>query len=65
MLKKFKDNHIPISVFLLGDKWHNNIENYSYDRTLFDTNIIKKYYGSPNLTLEENKIIGENDFELL
>ena len=27
-LKKFHDNHIPISIFLLGDKWHNNIENY-------------------------------------
>ena len=29
ILKKFNDNNIPISVFLLGDKWHNNIENYN------------------------------------
>ena len=44
ILKKFNDSHIPISVFLLGDKWHNEIENYSYDRSLFDTSILNKYY---------------------
>ena len=44
VLKKFNDTHIPISVFLLGDKWHNNVENYSYDKTLFDVNNIKKFY---------------------
>jgi len=64
ILKKFKDNHIPISVFLLGDKWHNNIENYTYDRTLFDINILNKYYSdkiqkfgltiNPSLKIEQN-----------
>lgn len=44
ILKKFNDNHIPISVFLLGDKWHNNQENYQYDKTLFDISIINDYY---------------------
>lgn len=44
LIKKFNDNHIPISVFLLGNKWHNNIENFTYDKTLFDINILNKYY---------------------
>ena len=44
VLKKFNDTHIPISVFLLGDKWHNEIDNYNYDKTLFDTSILKNYY---------------------
>ena len=44
VLKKYNDTHIPISVFLLGEKWHNEIDNYNYDKTLFDTSIIKKYY---------------------
>ena len=35
ILKKFHDIKIPISVFLLGDKWHSNIGNYTYDRELF------------------------------
>lgn len=44
VIKNFNDNHIPISVFLLGNKWHNNICNYSYDPSLFDVNNIKNYY---------------------
>lgn len=46
ILKEFYDNHLPISVFLLGDKWHNREENFAYDRTLFDTNVLNKYYKS-------------------
>lgn len=46
IIKKFNDNHIPISVFLLGSMWHNNNENFSYDKTLFDANILYKYYQS-------------------
>lgn len=46
ILKEFYDNHLPISVFLLGNKWHNREENFTYDRTLFDTNILNKYYKS-------------------
>ncbi len=44
ILKNFSDNKIPISVFLLGDKWHNDKENYSYDKTLFDVDNISNYY---------------------
>ena len=44
ILKKFNDNKIPISVFLLGDKWHNNSENYMYDKSLFDLQNINSFY---------------------
>ena len=48
VLKKFNDNEIPISVFLLGDKWHDNISNYSYDITRFDKLALNKFYSSKN-----------------
>lgn len=44
IIKKFNDNHIPISVFLLGSKWHNNVCNYSYDLSLFDVNNLRNFY---------------------
>jgi len=44
ILKKFSDNSIPISVFLLGNKWHNNTNNFTYDNRLFDLSYINKYY---------------------
>ena len=65
ILKKFKDTHIPISVFLLGDKWHNNIENYTYDKSLFDINVLNKYYLEKNkkfgLTIDPSLNVNQND----
>jgi len=65
ILKKFNDNNIPISVFLLGDKWHNNIQNYMYDQTLFDLNSLKNYYQSKpqqfGLTINPSLPITPND----
>ena len=46
IIKKFNDNKIPISVFLLGNNWHNQSEPFSFDNTLFDRNIIKSYFES-------------------
>jgi len=64
-IKKFNDNHIPISIFLLGDKWHDNIENYSYDKTLFDRKLIKNYYQSKiqrfGLTINPELEINQKD----
>lgn len=64
ILKKFNDNHIPISVFLLGDKWHDNIETYSYDKSLFDLSNMRNYYSTktqkfgltitPTLPMQQN-----------
>ena len=45
-IKKFNDHKIPISVFILGDKWHNNYANFSYDQSLFDLSQINNYYYS-------------------
>ena len=65
ILRKFNDSHIPISVFLQGDKWHNNIENYSYDKTLFDLNNLKQYYNDKSqkfgLTIDPSLKILPND----
>ena len=44
ILKKFDENKIPLSVFLLGNKWHDNILNYSYNKSLFDVNALNNYY---------------------
>ena len=65
IIKKFNDNHIPISVFLLGNKWHNNIENFSYDKTLFDISSLPFYYQNKiqkfGLTLNPELPIYHND----
>ena len=65
ILKKFNDNKIPISVFLLGNKWHNDTQNYSYDNTLFDTNILNSYYKSKSqifgLTINPELPLNTND----
>ena len=65
ILKKFNDSNIPISVFLLGDKWHNDTENYNYDKTLFDLNSLKNYYQSKTqkfgLTINQTLPINKND----
>ena len=64
-INKFNDNKIPLSVFLLGNKWHNNILNYSYDNTMFDTKNIKNYYDSKSqkfgLTINPELPVNIND----
>ena len=44
VIKNFADNKIPISVFLLGNKWHNDVDNFDYDNTIFDLSYMPKYY---------------------
>ena len=39
IITKFNENKIPISIFLLGNKWHNGTLNYTYDPSLFDNSI--------------------------
>ena len=46
ILKKFNDNYIPISVFLLGNKWHSSTESFTFNRSLFDLNILNAYFKS-------------------
>lgn len=65
IIKKFNDNKIPISVFLLGDKWHDNIKNFSYNPSLFDISALNNYYHSKNqifgLTINPELSINSND----
>ncbi|MBQ8219288.1 MAG: DUF5110 domain-containing protein [Bacilli bacterium] len=44
VIEKFEDNHIPISVFLLGKNWHDDTRNFTYDKTLFDMKSLNSYY---------------------
>ena len=37
IVKRFKENDIPLSVIMLGDKWHNEIDNYSFDETVLNS----------------------------
>lgn len=47
---KFYENNIPISVFLLGTKWHDNINNYNFDPKKFpNTQILNNF-------MKQNKI---------
>lgn len=65
IIKKFNDNKIPISVFLLGNKWHNNNQNFNYDPTLFDMTALNNYYHSKNqifgLTINPELPINNSD----
>lgn len=44
IIKKFNDNRIPISVFLLGNHWHSPTESFTFNCQLFDLNIINTYF---------------------
>ena len=65
ILKKFNDNKIPISVFLLGNKWHNNYYNFYYDNTLFDLTNLNSFYQNKSqkfgLTINPELPIMNND----
>ena len=55
LINKFNKNNIPLSLIILGNKWHNTKENFTYDRTLFDPNILYKYYQSKKSTIPFSK----------
>lgn len=51
LIKKFKDNEIPLSVIMLGDKWHNNIENYTFDEKILNGTILVNELKRENIKL--------------
>ncbi len=65
MLKTFKYNNIPISVFLLGEKWHNESNNYYFDNSTFDYNYLNKFFLQKKekfgVTIDPSKKIIAND----
>lgn len=51
IIKKFKENEIPLSVIMLGDKWHNNIDNFSFDETILNSKNLIGLLHSNNIKL--------------
>lgn len=51
VIKKFNENEIPLSVIMLGDKWHNNIDNFSFDESLIESNKLINELHAQNIKL--------------
>lgn len=50
VVKKFYENNIPISIFMLGNNWHDNINNFSFNPQSFpDLQVLNNF-------LKSNKI---------
>ena len=51
LINKFEDNNIPLSIMTLGDKWHNNKNNYLFDATYLDPMVIKQFLNEKKIVL--------------
>lgn len=51
LVKKFKEEEIPISVFMLGDKWHSSNDPFVVDSNILDLFSLKKYLNSNEIKL--------------
>jgi len=51
LIKKFNENEIPLSVIMLGDKWHNDIEKFSFDDKLLSANNLINTLHEQNIKL--------------
>ena len=64
-IKDFTFNQIPISVFLLGEKWHNETSNYLFDNSIFDYNYLNRFFREKKekfgLTIDPSKKITPSD----
>jgi len=64
IIKKFNENEIPLSVIMLGDKWHNNIDNFTFDESVLNSQNLVNMLRSQNiklgLTIDPSLKIGEN-----
>ena len=64
IIKKFNENEIPLSVIMLGDKWHNNIDNFTFDESIINSQILVNMLREQNiklgLTIDPSLKIGEN-----
>lgn len=50
LIKKFDENNIPISNFMLGNNWHDATNSYTFDAAL-NVGELKKYLVSKNINL--------------
>ena len=64
IIKKFNENEIPLSVIMLGDKWHNNIDNFTIDESILNSQKLVGMLHEQNiklgLTIDPSLKIGEN-----
>lgn len=51
VINKFEDNDIPISVMVLGDKWHDNTNNFAFDSNLIDIGNVVNFLRSKDIKL--------------
>lgn len=68
LINKFKEENIPLSIFLLGDYWHNNINNYTPSINLqIINNILAKENIKLGVTVNPKLEIkkGSNDYNAI
>lgn len=71
LVNKFASSKIPLSIFLLGDYWHNTQNNYTPDNTLINLKEVSTYLSSHNiklgLTINPKLLIqkGSSDYNLI
>ena len=51
VIKKFNENEIPLSVIMLGDKWKNQLDKFTFDRQLIDENKLITTLHNQNIKL--------------
>lgn len=51
IIKKFKENEIPLSVIMLGNKWHNNKDKFTFDETILNGQKLIKLLHNNNIKL--------------
>ena len=64
LVKRFKEEEIPISVFMLGNKWHPSNDPFTIDSNIIETQSLKQYLNGNNvklgLSINPNAKIGNN-----
>ena len=51
IVTKFKEEDIPLSVFLLGNKWHNSDDFFNFDKKIIEPRNLKKFLDKSGVKL--------------
>lgn len=66
IINKFNENNIPISVFMLGDKWSDNDNGFVFDNKLIDTGKLFSVFKQNNikfgLTIDPTKKVNGKSY---
>ncbi len=64
LIHHFKEHQIPISVILLGNKWHNSSDPLQFDTSILEINSLKKLFQQNQmklgLTVEPDQVVVKN-----